>query len=282
MRHFFCLMGLFLSIVTLFAQGSAQYMPKDREIFGQFLSYIMPHRYLGADSIRERTAVFFLGKPYVSNTLEISDEECLVVNLREFDCTTFVETVLALSRTVLSDSPSFETFLSELRNIRYRNGVVTGYASRIHYTSDWVFEQETHGRLKNVSAFLRGVMERKEINFMSTNRQLYRKLMSDDEALKEIITMEKEVNSRGGFSYIPKEKIGNVASEIPHMAMIGFVTSIKGLDCSHVGFAFKKGDKLSFIHASTNQMKVLVDEKTIDEYCQGQKSCVGVLVSKIL
>ena len=156
----------------------------------------------------------------------------------EFDCTTFVET-LGASRTVLSDSPSFETFLSELRNIRYRNGVVTGYASRIHYTSDWVFEQETHGRLKNVSAFLRGVMERKEINFMSTNRQLYRKLMSDDEALKEIITMEKELNSRGGFSYIPKEKIGNVASEIPHMAMIGFVTSIK-VRLFTCGFAFKK------------------------------------------
>ena len=38
----------------------------------------------------------FLGIPYVAHTLEVNDREQLVVNTRQLDCTTFVETVTAL------------------------------------------------------------------------------------------------------------------------------------------------------------------------------------------
>jgi hypothetical protein len=204
-----------------------------------------------------------------------------VVNLREFDCTTFVETVIALSRTLESDVPLFETFISELRNIRYRNGVVAGYASRIHYTSDWVYEQEQKGRIKNISALLGGTREEKQINFMSTHRQAYKQLV-DDAALRDIISMEQKINARGGFAYLPKAQIAIAAPLIPHMAMIGFVTHINGLDISHVGFAYKNGNKLTFFHASSAQKKVVVDEKTLSDYCKEQKSCAGILVSQIM
>ncbi len=40
---------------------------------------------------------FFLGTPYVVGTLETKRGEHLVVNLREFDCVTFVENVVALA-----------------------------------------------------------------------------------------------------------------------------------------------------------------------------------------
>lgn len=53
---------------------------------------------LPADSCR---ILFFaqnlLGVPYVANTLDGTDEERLVVHLDKVDCTTLVETVLALS-----------------------------------------------------------------------------------------------------------------------------------------------------------------------------------------
>ena len=42
---------------------------------------------------------FLRGTPYVASTLEKRSRRALVVNLRELDCTTFAETVLALSRT---------------------------------------------------------------------------------------------------------------------------------------------------------------------------------------
>ena len=39
----------------------------------------------------------FLGVPYVAHTLEVNDSEQLVVNTRQLDCTTLVETVTALT-----------------------------------------------------------------------------------------------------------------------------------------------------------------------------------------
>lgn len=45
----------------------------------------------------------FLKTPYVAHTLEVNDEEKLVVNFDEVDCTTFVEYVLALSLSPVKD-----------------------------------------------------------------------------------------------------------------------------------------------------------------------------------
>jgi len=273
---------LFLAAGLLSAQPKACFTPEDRHIFHQYLTYISPYRNFSTDTLLEKTATFFLGKPYVANTLEITDEEMLVVNLREFDCTTFLETVIALTRTARSEKPSFDAFLAELQQIRYRRGVTDGYASRLHYTSDWVYENEQNGRIRNLSAVLGGINEEKTIHFMSTHRDAYKHLKTDDAVLQEIVTVEKEINGRGGFAYLPKAKIASIASRIPHMAVIGFTTDIEELDISHVGFAFKKGDKLTFMHASSAKKKVVIDEKKLSDYCAGQKSCTGVLVAEIM
>ena len=50
----------------------------------------------------------FLGLPYVGHTLENGDEEHLIVNLHELDCTTFVETVLALTLCDKDDQRTFD------------------------------------------------------------------------------------------------------------------------------------------------------------------------------
>jgi hypothetical protein len=44
-----------------------------------------------------QTANTLLGRPYVHHTLEGNATEQLVVNTREFDCTTFIETTLAIA-----------------------------------------------------------------------------------------------------------------------------------------------------------------------------------------
>ncbi|MEN6589184.1 MAG: N-acetylmuramoyl-L-alanine amidase-like domain-containing protein [Proteiniphilum sp.] len=273
---------LFVVAGLLAAQPKACFTPEDRLIFDQYLSYIGPYQHHSTDTLLEKTATFFLGKPYVANTLEITDEEMLVVNLREFDCTTFVETVIALTRTAKLEKPSFDAFLAELQQIRYRNGEINGYAARLHYTSDWMYENEQNGRVRNLSAVLGGIQEEKPIHFMSAHRDAYKRLKTDDAVLQEIMTVEKEINRRGGFAYLPKAKIASIASHIPHMAMIGFTTDIEGLDISHVGFAFQKEDKLTFMHASSARKKVVIDEKKLSDYCAGQKSCTGVLVAELM
>ncbi len=281
MKSIYMILSLFLAAGQLSAQPKTFFTPEDRLIFDQYLSYIGPYRHHSTDTLLEKTATFFLDKPYVANTLEITDDEMLVVNLRVFDCTTFVETVIALTRTARHEKPSFDTFLSELQMIRYRNGAINGYASRLHYTSDWVYDNEHKERMNNISAALGGTIEEKSIHFMSTHRDAYKHLKTDDAALQEIVSMEKEINRRSGFAYLPKAKITSLADRIPHMAMIGFTTGINGLDTSHMGFTFKKGDRLTFIHASSAKNRVVIDEKTVSDYCNKQQSCTGILIAAI-
>jgi hypothetical protein len=48
-----------------------------------------------------------------------------------------------------------------------------------------------------------------------------------------------------------------------------------------LAFAYRLGDKLTFIHASSIEGKVVIDEKTLADYCDSQESCTGIMVVKI-
>lgn len=56
----------------------------------------------------------FIGVPYVASTLEVNPDEELVVNLRQLDCTTLVENVVALTLTVREEHPTFVSFCRNL------------------------------------------------------------------------------------------------------------------------------------------------------------------------
>ena len=65
--------------------------------------------------------------------------------------------------------------------------------------------------------------------------------------------------------------------------MKAFVTSMDGLDASHMGFAYWNWDNnsLKFIHASSALKKVVIDEQSIRDYCLSQKNCKGIIVAKV-
>ena len=271
----------FLASSALYAQQKIDYTAEDKVIFDNYVTSISPYREKSIGKVLEKTAEFFLNTPYVAHTLERTSTELLIVNLRELDCTTFVENVIALSRTAKSDDFSFCRFTDELRNIRYRNGKINDYDSRLHYASDWIFENEKHGVLKNISKELGGMKDARKINFMSTHTDAYIQLKSDADMRVKITTMEEKLNNRQGFYYLPKQKITLTASSIPHMALIAFTTSVKGLDASHMAFAYKKDGKLTFIHASSVAKKVIINKKALSDYCASQKSCTGIMVVPI-
>ena len=80
----------------------------------------------------------FLGRPYVAHTLEINDQEQLVVNTRQLDCTTLVENVTALTLCSYRHLYTWRDYLNALVAIRYRNGRIDTYTSRIHYFTEWI------------------------------------------------------------------------------------------------------------------------------------------------
>ena len=84
----------------------------------------------------------FLGIPYVAHTLELGDKEHLIVNLHGLDCTTFVETVVALSMCDQQNKRTFDDFCQNLTKIRFREGKMTDYTSRLHYFTWWAEDNE--------------------------------------------------------------------------------------------------------------------------------------------
>ncbi len=272
-------------LLLLCSVGFAQevdFTPQDKEIFDKYIGYIEPYKTGSKEQVLQKTAEFFLGTPYVASTLEKNQTEKLIINLRQLDCVTYVENVLALTQIVTTNRLTFEDFSVRLRNIRYRNGFVNGYDSRLHYTSDWAYDNRQKKNIQIETHCYGGQLERKTIDFMSSHRDSYRQLKSDNAMLEKIKQMESEVNKRGGFYFLPTSEISKKASQIPHMAVIAFTTSIEGLDTTHMGFTFRRNGKLTFIHASSALNKVVVDEKSLSDYCASQKSCTGIMLMKVL
>lgn len=227
------------------------------------------------------TAKYFLGKPYVASTLEILDEEKLIINLREFDCTTFVENCIALSGVIKSKDLSFENYSKLLTLLRYRDSKIDGYISRLHYTTDWIYENEKDGILRNISSEIGGQKVEKVLNFMSTHPQSYKHLKNNPNNIQKIKEIENSINSRNTYEIIPVSAIPAAIEKIHDGDIIAFATSIKGLDYSHMGIAYWNNGKLHFIHASSRAKQVIIESKTLLGYCKDSKNCSGISVLRI-
>jgi N-acetylmuramoyl-L-alanine amidase-like len=223
--------------------------------------------------------VSFLGTPYVANTLEQPGPEHLVVNLRGLDCVTFVENTLALSRCVKLDKQTREEFEKELRRIRYRDGKIDGYPSRLHYFSDWIDNNAAKGIIRNVTEEIGGVPCEKVLNFMSTHPASYKQL-ANDKNLEKIRGVETAINSRHHY-YIPKDRLGSLEEKIEAGDIIGITTSVEGLDIGHTGIAIRTNGVLRYLHAPLSKGKVQISEQSLVEYLHGSKQ-TGVMVARPL
>lgn len=264
----FCCAGTFISC----AQGTQS----DKGIFESYLNSVQTVDKLCSDILMDETAKFFLGVPYVGKTLEYEPER-LIVNLREMDCMTFVENVLALAETSASGTPSWQTYLEKLQQIRYRDGKIEDYTSRLHYTSDWIYENEKKGLIADITKEIGGVPLAMDVSFVSTHPESYMQLQSHPEYIAVMAKKEKEINSRQ-YYYIPKEEIDKREAQIRTGDIVCFVTSIKGLDISHVGIVHKEGDKMTFIHASSGKKRVIINEESLQDYVLGIKKSKGIMV----
>ena len=264
----FCCAGTFISC----AQGTQS----DKGIFESYLNSVQTVDKLCSDILMDETAKFFLGVPYVGKTLEYEPER-LIVNLREMDCMTFVENVLALAEASASGTPSWQTYLEKLQQIRYRDGKIEDYTSRLHYTSDWIYENEKKGLIADITKEIGGVPLAMDVSFVSTHPESYMQLQSHPEYIAVMAKKEKEINSRQ-YYYSPKEEIDKQEAQIRTGDIVCFVTSIKGLDISHVGIVHKEGDTMTFIHASSGKKRVIINEESLQDYVLGIKKSKGIMV----
>ena len=260
---------------------TVSYSKSDSLIYEDYIKSNSTNEIKPFSELITNTAKFFLDKPYVASTLEVSEREELVVNLREFDCTTFVENCIALSGIIKFGRQSFNDYCALLTYIRYRDGEIDGYTSRLHYTSDWAYDNENKEVLKNISGEIGGQLIIKGINFMSTHPQSYKHLKDNKNNLEKIKKIENSINNCKAYIVIPISAIPANSKDIQNGDIIAFATSIEGLDYSHVGIAYWENKRLHFIHASSKMKKVVIEQKTLFDYCKDSKNCTGISIFRI-
>ena len=221
----------------------------------------------------------FIGTEYVANALEQPGEEKLVVNLHGLDCVTFYENALVFARCIKRNKTTFEDYKSELQFIRYRGGKINGYASRLHYFCDYVYDNEKKGVLKNITRILGGVQYKRTIDFMSTHPDSYRQLKEHPELVTAIMKMEASINHRLLY-HIPKDRLSKHAVEIHDGDILGITTDIQGIDVSHTGIAIWQNSDLHFLHAPITGSKVQITEKTLVEYLAASPKRLGIMVAR--
>lgn len=222
-------------------------------------------------------AEMLLDKPYKGGTLE-GDTELLTVNMDEFDCTTFMETVMALAMTVDQKRTSWQDFVYNLEQLRYRQGRPEGYGSRLHYISDWIMTNSHKGYVRDVTEQIgTPTYMVKTLDFMSRNADKYPAL-ADSTNLDAIKNMEMGFRSHR-FPYIKPTNIKN--ARLADGDMVALITNAKSLDASHVAFIKMVNGTPHLLHASSKAGKVIVDPLSLADYLRRNHSCLGLRVVRL-
>ncbi len=248
----------------------------------------------GLDTLSFRAAVAEMGRTllgwtYTPATLERPGEERVVVNLRELDCVTYIENVLALTRfqrrwsaSAVEADPSWarEAYEALLEEIRYRDGRLAGYSSRLHYFSEWLSDNEARGIVSLRTAELGGAADDEPIDFMSTHPEAYRQL-SDPAAVEAIRAVEARLNG-GERLRIPQEAIGDVADRIAEGDLIAATSTVDGLDVAHTGIAVRVDGELHLMHAPLVGRAVEISELPLAERILDIRGQDGIMVAEPL
>jgi hypothetical protein len=223
-----------------------------------------------------------LGTEYVAGSLEQVPEK-LKVSLVETDCILFVESCLAMAVNAKKGVFHPDSLCAVVQNLRYRNGKVDGYASRIHYTSEWIKQGEGRGIFTEITDVLSGEnLSGQRFTYMTEHSDAYRQLKGNAAEVARIAQMEKYLNGFEDYYVIPKGDVRKIEHLLKDGDILGFNSTVKGLDIAHVALVYhKENGQVGFIHASQVDGKVVVDEKDIADYVNCRKNNNGIRIVRV-
>jgi hypothetical protein len=251
---------------------------RDRKIFDALTRTFTREKANTTGEWMIRLGRHFLGAPYAAGTLEKEGPEALVINLRQFDCLTFVENIIALTQLFLSEHVSFDRYREILASIRYRQGRLDAYASRLHYFTDWLFDNERKGIVKNISRTLGGQPFSKKVNFMTEHPDHYPAL-KDRDVYRQIRAIERRIQQRLCY-YMPRVSLKKIENRIVDGDLIAVTTRTEGLDVTHVGIAVHVRQRIHFLHASSLAGSVIISTETLDRYLARSKDHSGIMLAR--
>lgn len=225
----------------------------------------------------------FLGTPYVAHTLE-GETEQLTVNIDELDCTTFVETALALAYTAGEGRRSWRDYVYNLRRLRYRNGEVDGYPSRLHYIADWAVDNIHRGNLEDVTTRMpKYTTMTRTIDFMSANRDRYPALA--DSATYARIRGVEEGYRNHRFPYVKSADLGSKATKaaLHDGDVVALVSTLRNLDVTHMGIVVKESPDAEpyLLHASSSHGKVEISQQPLADFMRRNRQWAGIRIFRL-
>lgn len=235
-----------------------------------------------------RVGELAVGTPYEAHTLEAylragasgASAEPLTLSLTRFDCVTLVEACLAVARVARGGGAlSWERFAHEVERMRYRDGTRGGYASRLHYFSEWIADGERRGLLRDLGGALGAEEDARPLRFMTEHRESYPAL-ADERVLAAIGAAERRLDGIPR-RVIPTARIASVADRIETGDVLAFATAIPGLDVTHAALAHRDGRGiLRVLHAPLAGGNVEVSDAPLPDYVAAIRQATGILVAR--
>ena len=270
--------------VAAAAQGVAQGNISQESVqkYGELSKVLKANQQKSVPELMIIVAKQMLGTEYVAGTLEKVPEQ-LVVSLTQTDCILFVESCLAMSLNAKKGIFHPDSLCATIQSLRYRNGKVDGYASRIHYTSEWIRQGEARGIFREITDVLSGDnLSGQRFSYMSEHSDAYRQLKGNPAEVARIAQMEASLNQHTDYFVIPKEAVSKMEHLLKDGDILGFNSTVKGLDIAHVALVYhKENGQVGFIHASQADGKVVIDEKSIADYVNSRKSNNGIRIVRV-
>jgi len=239
----------------------------------------------GQTMLRIGRAIEKMNIPYVAHTLEPNDQERLIINLRELDCTTFVESAMALTLCVRSGRTTFDDYCRILQKIRYWQGRAPQYVRRLHYFTSWIEDNTTMDLVRELQSpnppFT--AVQTVQAHYMTQHVDKYRMLTVNPQDVPMIREMEKRIEGKK-YRYIPKQQLYNnrqLRNTIHDGDIIVIITNIKGLDTQHIGIAAWHADGLHLLNASSIHHRVIEEPMTLRQYLYKHPTMPGIRVVRI-
>lgn len=239
----------------------------------------------GQTMLRIGRAIEKMNIPYVAHTLEPNDQERLIINLRELDCTTFVESAMALTLCVRSVRTTFDDYCRILQKIRYWQGRAPQYIRRLHYFTSWIEDNTTMDLVRELQTpdppFT--AVQTVQAHYMTQHVDKYRMLTVNPQDVPMIREMEKRIEGKK-YRYIPKQQLYNnrqLRNTIHDGDIIVIITNIKGLDTQHIGIAAWHADGLHLLNASSIHHRVIEEPMTLRQYLYKHPTMPGIRVVRI-
>lgn len=257
-------------------------VPEDSVIFARTVEWA---RSIGVDTLPIGSLVVtlgerFLGAPYVAGSLDPPGPERLVINLRAFDCVTYVESMLSLARAIRDGAGpgDYRRFALELMQLRYRNGGPVSYSNRLHYFSEWIASNAAEGRVEDITETLGGSPDPRPIDFMSTHVTSYPQLA--DSANRLAIEARERMLAGTVRHRIAEGDIERAASGIQAGDVIAATSTVEGLDVAHTGLAVQVNGRIHLMHAPLAGGVVEVSEVPLAERIVRISGQDGIMVAR--